>query len=68
VVDALWPGNREARICRRTVGGRGIRRLLQSDSHSFLHAEPPFVPSLGATPGQFTMVDLLTFAGVGGRR
>jgi hypothetical protein len=42
--------------------------LLQSDSDSFLHAEPPFSPSLGPTPGQFTMVDLLTYAGVGGRR
>ena len=42
--------------------------LLQSDSDSFLHAEPPFSPSLGPTPGQFTVVDLLTYAGVGGRR
>jgi hypothetical protein len=42
--------------------------LLQSDSASYLHAETPFVPSLGATPGAFTMVDLLNFAGVGGRR
>lgn len=42
--------------------------LLQSDSASYLHAETPFVPSLGATPGVFTMVDLLNFAGVGGRR
>ena len=42
--------------------------LLQSDSASYLHAEPSFVPSLGATSGSFTMIDLLTFAGVGGRR
>jgi hypothetical protein len=42
--------------------------LLQSDSDSFLHAEPPFSPSLGPTPGRFTVVDLLTYAGVGGRR
>lgn len=42
--------------------------LLKSDSASYLQAEPPFSPSLGAVPGQFTMVDLLTFAGVGGRR
>lgn len=42
--------------------------LLQSDSTSFLHAGEPFVPSFGATPGVFTMVDLLNFAGVGGRR
>lgn len=42
--------------------------LLQSDSASYLHADTPFVPSLGVTPGSFTMVDLLNFAGVGGRR
>lgn len=42
--------------------------LLQSDSDSYLNADTPFVPSFGATPGVFTMVDLLTFAGVGGRR
>lgn len=42
--------------------------LLQSDSDSYLHADPPFVPSFGANPGAFTMVDLLNFAGVGGRR
>ncbi len=42
--------------------------LLQSDSTSYLHADEPFVPSFGATPGVFTMVDLLNFAGVGGRR
>lgn len=54
------------------VGGRLAAEvfvgLLQSDSQSFLNAEPPFVPSLGATAGTFTMVDLLNFAGVGGRR
>ena len=42
--------------------------LLQSDSDSYLHADTPFVPSFGANPGAFTMVDLLNFAGVGGRR
>ena len=42
--------------------------LLRSDSASFLNAEEPFVPTFGATPGTFTMVDLLNFAGVGGRR
>lgn len=42
--------------------------LLQSDSTSFLNADEPFVPSFGATPGAFSMVDLLNFAGVGGRR
>lgn len=42
--------------------------LLQSDSESYLNADSPFVPTFGATPGTFTMVDLLNFAGVGGRR
>jgi hypothetical protein len=42
--------------------------LLQSDSASILNADEPFVPTLGATPGQFTTAELLTFAGVGGRR
>lgn len=42
--------------------------LLQSDSESYLNADTPFVPSFGPTPGTFTMVDLLNFAGVGGRR
>jgi hypothetical protein len=42
--------------------------LLESDSDSFLNAPEPFVPSFGATPGAFTMIDLLNFAGVGGRR
>jgi hypothetical protein len=42
--------------------------LLRSDSSSFLHAEPGFAPSLGPVPGRFSMVDLLNFAGVGGRR
>jgi hypothetical protein len=42
--------------------------LLQSDSESFLNARVPFTPSLGSVPGQFTMIDLLTYAGVGARR
>ncbi len=42
--------------------------LLQSDSDSFLNAADPFVPSFGPVPGAFTVVDLLDFAGVGGRR
>jgi hypothetical protein len=54
------------------MGGRLVAEvfvgLLQSDSDSFLNAESTFVPSLGATPGDFRMVDLLNFAGVGGRR
>jgi hypothetical protein len=54
------------------VGGRLVAEvfigLLQSDSDSFLNAEEPFEPSFGPTPGAFTVVDLLNFAGVGGRR
>jgi hypothetical protein len=42
--------------------------LLLSDSDSFLYAEAPFTPSLGAIPGRFTMIDLLTYSGVNGRR
>ena len=42
--------------------------LLESDSDSFLNAAEPFVPSFGPTPGTFTMVDLLNFAGVEERR
>jgi Animal haem peroxidase len=54
------------------VGGRLVAEvfigLLQSDSDSFLSAEDRFVPSFGPTPGAFTIVDLLNFAGVGGHR
>lgn len=42
--------------------------LLMSDPSSFVNERPDFVPTLGARAGQFTMIDLLTFAGVGGRR
>lgn len=42
--------------------------LLQSDPESYLNERPDFLPTLGAVPGQFRMIDLLTFAGVGGRR
>ena len=42
--------------------------LLECDPDSYLNAQPDFSPSLGTTPGQFQMIDLLTFAGVGGRR
>ena len=42
--------------------------LLECDPDSYLNAKPDFAPSLGTTPGQFRMIDLLTFAGVAGRR
>lgn len=54
------------------VGGRLVAEvfvgLLESDSTSYLNEQPDFVPTLGATEGQYRMVDFLTFAGVGGRR
>jgi hypothetical protein len=54
------------------VGGRLVAEvfagLLESDPDSYLNRQPDFVPTLGATAGQFRMIDLLTFAGVGGRR
>ncbi len=36
--------------------------LVQGSSASYLGAEPAFTPTLGATPGVFTMKDLITFA------
>jgi hypothetical protein len=36
--------------------------LVQGSPSSYLSASPAFVPSLGAVPGDFTMVDLLKFA------
>jgi hypothetical protein len=39
--------------------------LLQQDRGSYLARNPRWRPTLpGRTPGTFTMVDLLTFAGV----
>jgi hypothetical protein len=42
--------------------------LVRSDPDSYLNRQPGFAPTLGTVPGEFTMVDLLTVAGVGGRR
>lgn len=42
--------------------------LLRSDPDSYLNEQPGFTPTLGVVPGEFGMVDLLTAAGVGGRR
>jgi hypothetical protein len=54
------------------VGARLIAEvfigLLQSDPDAYVNEQPSFVPRLGTTQGHFGMVDLLTFAGVGGRR
>ncbi len=48
------------------VGGRIVGEtllgLLDADPLSYLSLEPDWKPHLGATPGVFDMVDLLTFA------
>ncbi len=52
------------------VGGRIVAEvlvgLLQRDQNSYLYAGPPFTPAPPIAPavGQFTLVDLLRFAGV----
>ena len=38
--------------------------LVQGDPTSYLSASPAFSPNIGAKKGEFTMVDLLNFAGV----
>jgi Animal haem peroxidase len=65
--EVLGQGVRLGPMAGRLVA-EVIVGLLESDSDSFLNAESAFVPSLGATPGEFRMIDLLNFAGVGGRR
>ncbi len=37
--------------------------LLQGDPDSFLAKDPNWQPTLGATPGQFTMADMLKYVG-----
>ncbi len=54
------------------VGGRIVAEvfvaLLRSDPEGFLTKQPEFLPSLGRVPGQFSMIDFLTFAGVAAKR
>ncbi|MCA1562805.1 MAG: hypothetical protein LC753_05335 [Acidobacteria bacterium] len=54
------------------VGGRIVAEvfigLLQADPQSYVTRQPDFTPSLGPVPGEFHMIDLLTFAGVGEKR
>ena len=54
------------------IGGRLVAEvfigLLRADRNSMLNQSPPFVPSLGAAPGSFTMIDLLRIAGVDQKR
>jgi hypothetical protein len=42
--------------------------LLQSDPDAYVNEQPDFQPTWGAVPREFRMIDLLNFAGVGGRR
>ena len=50
------------------IGGRVVAEVLvglaEKDPSSFLKAQPDWTPTLGATPGDFTIADLLTTAGV----
>lgn len=50
------------------VGGRIVAEvfigLLEADSESFLSQQPDWTPTLGNTPGAFTIADLLKVAGV----
>ena len=54
------------------VGGRLVAEvfigLLREDPNSILNQQPAFVPSLGITAGQFTMIDWLRLAGVDQKR
>ena len=54
------------------VGGRIVAEvflgLLQADPDSFLNRRSDFTPSLGPVPGEFHMIDFLTFAGVAEKR
>ena len=54
------------------VGGRLVAEvfigLLRADRNSILNQGTPFVPSLGTSPGQFQMIDLLRIAGVDQKR
>lgn len=54
------------------VGGRLVAEvfigLLRADPDSIFNQETAFVPSLGPTPGAFTMIDFLRVAGVDQKR
>ncbi|HJU43508.1 MAG TPA: heme peroxidase family protein [Vicinamibacterales bacterium] len=54
------------------IGGRLVAEvflgLLRADGKSILNQAPPFVPTLGAVPGAFTMIDFLRVAGVDQKR
>jgi hypothetical protein len=50
------------------IGGRIVPEVLvglaENDPSSFLRAQPDWKPTLGTQPGEFTIADLLTIAGV----
>lgn len=54
------------------VGGRLVAEvfigLLRADGTSILGGSIPFAPTLGASPGSFTMIDFLRVAGVDQKR
>jgi hypothetical protein len=54
------------------IGGRLVAEvfigLLRADPQSILNQALPFVPSLGAAPGEFQMADFLRIAGVDQKR
>ena len=54
------------------VGGRIVMEvflgLVQTDPTSYLSLQPDFTPSLGPVPGEFHIIDFLTFAGVAEKR
>ena len=62
--EVLEGGTRLEPVGSRIIGEVFIS-LLKADKTSFLAAEPNWRPTLpSATPGQFRVTDLLTFAGV----
>lgn len=61
--ELLENGKRLGPVAGRIVGEVMIG-LLQGDSSSYLSQDPDWKPSLGKTPGEFSMVDLLNFGKV----
>jgi hypothetical protein len=51
-----------------SIVGGVIVGLLRADPSCYLNAAPGWKPTLGSTPGTFTITDLLDYAEVGGMR